>query len=354
VAGATSVAVIPWAYVVISILSLVAFQATRSYRWFAISQFTPYPRFPFFMMWGAGGFVAGSVSGVWASLGPITALLLGHLRAGAALLVLYVGLVAGSLLVPAATAAAAPPTWLQDLFLVLNLTAVPLVGWLLVRLFVGGRESTLASVRSVVRQYFSDDLANILLADPTRAELGGQIADVTVLFADLGSYSTWSEKRAPTEVVAMLNRYFGAALPAIHEHGGVPVQLAGDAVMAVFGAPHPQPDHAIRACRAALAILDRTQRLATGPEAGPQFHVGLNSGPALVGNIGSEEYRNFTAIGDTTNLAARLQGVARPGEVVIGPLTAAGVGSEFQLTPLGPVRVKGRVEAAEVYRLHPR
>lgn len=112
------------------------------------------------------------------------------------------------------------------------------------------------------------------------------MADVTLLFADLGGYSTYAEGRAPPDVVALLNRYFAAALPAILEEGGTPVHLPGDAVFAILGAPTPRPDHAARACRAAQAILERT-------------------GPALVGNIGSDEYRNFTAIGDTTNVAAR-------------------------------------------------
>ena len=129
-------------------------------------------------------------------------------------------------------------------------------------------------MRRVVGQYFSPDLAELLLADPGRTELGGEIAHVTVLFADLGSYSTYAEKRAPAEVVAMLNAYFGVALPAILEQGGLPTQLAGDAIMAVFGAPKPMPDHATRACRAALAILERTENLAIGPLAGRAFTSG--------------------------------------------------------------------------------
>ena len=124
----------------------------------------------------------------------------------------------------------------------------------------------------------------------------------------------------------------------------MPVQLAGDAVMAVFGAPKPEADHAARACRAALAILERTEPLATGPRAGPRFHIGINSGPALVGNIGSEDYQNFTAIGDTTNLAARLQDIAKPGEVVIGPMTAAGLDGRFELSPLA--RSRSRVASS--------
>jgi len=350
IVGAAGAAAIPLLYVVISLASLVAFRITRSYRWFALGQFASYISLPFVLMWALGGFVPGSAVAIWASLAPLTALLLGHRRAAILLAAWYTLLVVASAIVPAPLMPA-PPTWLRDVLFALNLAAPPLVALLLVRLFAGGREGALTTVRRIIGHYFSPDIAAMLLTDPRQAELGGAITEVTVLFADLGSYSTYAEKRAASEVVTMLNRYFGLALPAILEQGGVPIQLAGDAVMAVFGAPKPQADHASRACRAALAILQRTEPLATGPRPGPRFHIGVNSGPALVGNIGSEEYRNFTAIGDTTNLAARLQNVAKPGEVVIGPLTAVSLDGLFELSALGPINVKGRVEPAEVYRL---
>jgi len=348
--GATSAAAIPWLYAVISLASLISFGITRSYRWFAISQFIPYITMPFALMWTLGGIVPGSAVALWSSLGPLSALLLGHGRAAVLLAAGYSLLVAASAIVPLPSGVPLPD-WLREAFFALNLVAVPLVAWLLVQLFANGREGALMTVRRVVGRYFSPDVAAMLLADPRKADLGGEIAEVTVLFADLGSYSTYAEKRAPVDVVVMLNRYFGVALPAIVERGGVPVQLAGDAVMAVFGAPTRQADHASRACRAALDILERTEPLASGAHPGPRFHIGVNSGPALVGNIGSEEYRNFTAIGDTTNLAARLQGIAKPGEAVVGPLTAALVGGSFELTSIGPVTVKGRVEPAEVFTL---
>ena len=350
IVGAPAAAAIPWLYVVVSLASLAIFRMTRNYDWFATSQFVPFTTLPFVLMWTLGGFVPGSVVAIWASLNPLTALLLGHRRAAALLAGGYALLMVTTAVLPALPAPSLP-TWLQGAFFPLNLTMAPLVAWLLVRLFAGGRESALTTVRRMVGRYFSPDLADHLLADPRRAELGGEIAVVTILFADLGSYSTYAEKRAPADVVAMLNEYFGIALPAIHEFGGVPVQLAGDAVMAVFGAPKAAPDHASRACAAALTILERTEPLAAGPRAGPRFHIGVNSGPALVGNIGSEEYRNFTAIGDTTNLAARLQGIAKPGDVVIGPTTATELDDRFELSPLGPVLVKGRVDPTEVFAL---
>jgi class 3 adenylate cyclase len=348
--GATTPALIPWLYVAISLVSLVVFAVSRRYDWFAIGQFAPYISLPFILMWALGGFVSGSAVAVWAGLAPILALLLGHRRAALVLAGAYMALMAVSVVVPTPTSVAVPE-WFRETLFALNLGLVPLVAFLFVRLFSGDRAGALATVRRVVERYFSPDLAEVLLADPRRAELGGEIAEVSVLFADLGSYSTYSEKRHPAEVVAMLNAYFGVALPAIQAEGGVPTQLAGDAVMAVFGAPKPDPNHAARACRAAVAILERTESLASGSQPGPRFHIGVNSGPALVGNIGSEAYRNFTAIGDTINLAARLQDVAKPGEIVIGPLTARELDGAFELSPLGPIMVKGRAEPAESFVL---
>jgi class 3 adenylate cyclase len=121
--------------------------------------------------------------------------------------------------------------------------------------------------------------------------------------------------------------------------------------MAVFGAPTAQDDHAARACRAARAILERTASMTSASSSRPRFHIGINSGQALIGNIGSEDYRNFTVIGDTTNLAARLQNVAKPGEIVVGSATADQLDDSFSLAPMGHVRVKGRRRAVEVFSL---
>lgn len=347
-AGAPVSAIIPWAYSVVSVVGLIVFSFTHSYRGLAASQFAPYMTLPFLLMWTLGGFVDGSAVAIWASLGPIAALLLGHRRLAAALAVAYAALLFAAAVLPAPTAFTMPDQ-LRRLLFVLNLTVVPVVALLLVRLFASGREGALATVRSLIGRYFSREVMAAMVADPRRTELGGEIASVTVLFADLGSYSTYAETRSPSEVVELLNRYFGVVLPIILEHGGTPTQLAGDAVMAVFGAPHPHPDHAVRACRSAVAIIERTDPLAVGPPSGPRFHIGINTGPALVGNIGSDEYRNFTAIGDTTNLAARLQGVAEPGRIVIGPETAAIIGDAFSLEPLGAVHVKGRTERVAAF-----
>jgi adenylate cyclase len=124
----------------------------------------------------------------------------------------------------------------------------------------------------------------------------------------------------------------------------------GDAMMAVFNAPSPQPDHARRAARAGLAMQRAVQSL-SGADGRPSFRIGINSGPALVGNIGAADIRNFSAIGDTTNLAARLQTHAPVGSVVIGARTYELIRDIADVRFLGTPALKGKSEAVEVYEL---
>ena len=193
------------------------------------------------------------------------------------------------------------------------------------------------------RQYMSPDVATALLADPTQAALGGDVGDVTVLFADLRGFTPFSEKTSPDRVVGMLNQYFGRAVPVLLANGGTVVQFVGDAVMALFNAPARQPDHALRAARAALGMQSAIEAVAEREPDWPRFRVGVNTGPALIGNIGSDEFRNFTAIGDTVNLAARLeQEVAEAGQVVLGPTTHDAIKHLAIARPLDPIEVKGK------------
>jgi class 3 adenylate cyclase len=193
------------------------------------------------------------------------------------------------------------------------------------------------------RQYMSPDVATALLADPTQAALGGDVAEVTVLFADLRGFTPFAEQTSPDRVVAMLNQYFGRAVPVLLANGGTVVQFVGDAVMVLFNAPARQPDHALRAARAALGMQAAIEAVAERQPGWPRFRVGVNTGPALIGNIGSDELRNFTAIGDTVNLAARLeQEVAEAGQVVIGPTTQAAIAKLAIARPLDPIEVKGK------------
>jgi len=218
--------------------------------------------------------------------------------------------------------------------------------------YVQGRvvEALHDRVDMLLRTYLSPDVAATLIADPDRSSLGGEEAEVTVLFADLGGYTAFAERATPQEVVAMLNASFGAVVPIVLAQGGAVVQFMGDAMMAIFNAPTPQPDHALRAARSALAMQQAVGEL---PFAGPRplFRVGLNSGPALVGNIGAPQMRNFLAIGDTTNLAARLQTFAPEGSVVIGESTYALIRDHAVVRELGSPALKGKSRPVAVYEL---
>jgi class 3 adenylate cyclase len=175
--------------------------------------------------------------------------------------------------------------------------------------------------------------------------------EVSVLFADLEGFTSFAEGRDPREVSEMLNAYLEVAIPPIvREHGGEIDSLIGDAIMATWGTRGDQPDHAERAVRAAADLQTETQRIAAEHPGWPRFRVGVNTGEALVGVLGAESGRSYTVIGDTVNVAARLEGRAPAGGVVIGGPTLRAVPG-LRVTALGALAVKGKEEPVEAYRL---
>jgi class 3 adenylate cyclase len=201
------------------------------------------------------------------------------------------------------------------------------------------------------RVYMSPDVATALLADPEQAALGGAVVEVTALFADLRGFTGFSERSTPEEIVVMLNQYYEHATTAILHEGGTVVQFVGDALMALFNAPARQDDHPVRAARAALAMQTAVEATAAASPGWPRFRVGINTGPALVGNIGSTAFRSFNAMGDAVNVAARLESAAQPGQVVIGESTRAQLPADAAVEPLGELAVKGRRSVVVAYRL---
>lgn len=201
--------------------------------------------------------------------------------------------------------------------------------------------------------YLPQQFAARARTDPSHASLGsGEERDVTVLFADLSGFTGYSERHAPTEVVALLNAVWTAVVPAVAAEDGLIENFTGDGLLAIFNAVGDQPDHARRAARAAVAMRDAVDRLAGAPhEPNPRLHVGINTGPAFVGSVGAAGRRAFSAIGDTTNLGARLLGTASAGEIVVGDTTWRRLGSVARGERLAPVRVKGKREPVAAWRL---
>src|SRR5204862_5919473 len=175
--------------------------------------------------------------------------------------------------------------------------------------------------------------------------------EVSVLFADLCGFTSFAEHRDPREVSAMLNTYFEAAIPpVVRQFGGEIDRLVGDALMATFNRRGDQPDHALQAARAALAIQEAALRLADEHPAWPRFRVGVNTGEAMVGVLGAEGGKSYTVIGDTVNVAARLEASAPLGRVAIGEATLRRL-PRAQTEALGPIRVKGNADPVDAYVL---
>jgi class 3 adenylate cyclase len=181
-------------------------------------------------------------------------------------------------------------------------------------------------------------------------EVASGSREASVLFADLRGFTSFSERHPPHEVREMLNTYFEAVVPAVRSEGARLDKFIGDAVMVTFNVASEQPDHAQRAARAALAFQESAARVAGAHPAWPRFRVGVNTGPVAVGVVGGGDERGYTVIGDTVNVAARLEEMAPVGEVAIGAATLRGL-SGAQVSPLGQLEVRGRREAIEAWRL---
>jgi adenylate cyclase len=193
-----------------------------------------------------------------------------------------------------------------------------------------------------------------LLADAVNLNLDGTRQMVTILFADLSGFTPFSETTEPETLFQVLNYYLSLAAQAILEEEGTLDKFMGDAVMALWNTPDLQPDHSLRAARAALSILERCRHAHThikNPKHHLQFRIGVTTGDAMVGNVGTSELFNYTAIGDTVNLAQRLEIAARPGQILINKAVYQAVAEKVNALPLDPVQVKGKSQPVAVYEL---
>jgi adenylate cyclase len=212
--------------------------------------------------------------------------------------------------------------------------------------------------RERLGRFLSPQVASRILAasDTQGGELGEpEVREVTVLFADISGFTSLSEKLTPSAVALLLNDYLSRMTDIIFKYEGTLDKYMGDAIMAVFGAPLDMPDHAARAIRAALEMQESLAEWNADRPEGPEFNIriGINTGKAVAGEIGSVNKMEYTVLGDTVNTASRLESaVARPGTVVIGKQTRESVGDEFDCEPLGSFSVKGKEKSVLAYEVH--
>jgi len=209
-------------------------------------------------------------------------------------------------------------------------------------------------LRDTISRYVSPEMCEKILKNPALLQLGGRRQQVTVLFADIKSFTAMSETMAPEAVVEVLNTYFTEMVDLVFKHQGTLDKYVGDALMAVFGVPVPLPHAATRAVECALAMQRRLARMrAEGRTPVQGVRIGINTGEAIVGNIGSDKRMDFTVIGDAVNVAARLQELAKEleADTLISESTYQEVTGRFNLVPEEAVVLRGRKEATRLYRL---
>jgi adenylate cyclase len=212
-----------------------------------------------------------------------------------------------------------------------------------------------AVTRAELSRFLSKAVAEAVIKGEVELLRVGRLAEVTVLFADIRGFTTLAESESPQETVAMLNQFFTAMADCVFRHSGNLDKFIGDCVMAVWGPPKPNPDDSARALRAALemqrevdALNDRRAQEGKAPI---EVGIGVNTGQAVVGYMGSSERHEFTAIGDSVNVAARLCGAAKGGEVLATETTVRRAGVGFEIEHLPVMQVKGKEKGVVTFRV---
>ncbi len=208
-------------------------------------------------------------------------------------------------------------------------------------------------IRATFERFVAVSVVEQLLRDPSKVQLGGKLQNVTVLFADLEGFTSLSERTPPQKLLSILNKYHTFIVKIIQRYGGTVDKFLGDGVMALYNTPLEQPDHAARAVKSVLYIEDEIHSFHESVE--PQYRIkinfGIHTGNAVVGNVGTTDIMDFTAVGDAVNVAARLQGLAAGGQILISEAVYREVEDFVVAKEIGPQQIKGRSEPVIIYKV---
>ncbi len=212
-----------------------------------------------------------------------------------------------------------------------------------------------AAIRADLGRYLPAELVDKVVRREQDMELGGRRLPITVLFADVVAFTPLTERLAPEETVRLLNELFTVLTELVFRHGGTVDKFVGDSIMALWGAPSPDADHARRALEAAEDMLRFLETANEGWRATygvtVQLAIGVNTGEAVVGNVGSEKRMEYTAIGDVVNVAARLEAIARPQQILVTAATRDAAGDGFDYAEVGRRELSGRAEPVDLYEV---
>ncbi|MBM7118187.1 adenylate/guanylate cyclase domain-containing protein [Archangium primigenium] len=213
-----------------------------------------------------------------------------------------------------------------------------------------------AEARAALSRYLSPEVVELVVSNPGQLRLGGERREVTIVFADVVGFTRLAESQPPEVIVALLNELFTFATEIIQRRGGIIDKFIGDCIMAVWGTPQSHADDALRAVQAAedlrrwLDVGNRRWRERWGIEI--QLAIGVHTGPAVAGNVGSDKRMEYTVIGDTVNVAARLESMAQPGQILVSEATHERLGADAsELVPAGERQLSGRTAVTRTYEV---
>jgi len=210
-------------------------------------------------------------------------------------------------------------------------------------------------IKDAFVRYVTHQVAKKILEHPDKINLGGEKKDITILFADIRRFTSYAELHSPEEVVGTLNEYFSIMIDIIFKNEGTLDKFIGDCIMVVFGAPFEQNDHPLRAVKTAAEMRAslkeyNTRRAADGKEP-INIGIGINSGEAIVGNIGSKKRVEFSVVGDNVNIASRLESISQEGQILVGENTYERIKESVEAEDIGPVKIEGKAELLKVYKI---
>ncbi len=245
--------------------------------------------------------------------------------------------------------------WMLNVLPTLQAT-VTAVAIIIYKFLTEGREKR--QIRRAFQHYLNKTVVDMVIKDPSRLKLGGERRECTVFFSDVRGFTTLSEKLAPEQLVHVLNTYLTPMTDLIFKYDGTLDKYIGDAIMAFFNAPIDQSDHAIRACHVSVDMMTELDHLrkvwaAEGMTHTIDIGIGLNSGPMVVGNMGTPNYFNYTAMGDTVNLGSRLEGINKEygTNIIISQSTYDLAKEVIHVREMDLVKVKGKNDPVHIYEL---
>lgn len=338
---------IPGGYAVASTASTALFAATRRFAFYRASQLVLILLLPFFLMIVLGGFVNSSAVVLWSLIAPMGALLIYGRRQSVPWFVAYAALVALGLVAQPLLRVDNNLTDTVILgFFVMNIVAVSLVTFVVLQYFVGKKDEAygLLAVEQdrserLLLNVLPEKIAQQLKTDP--GTIANSFESVSILFADIVGFTPMSHEMNPEETVELLNRLFSYFDSQVERLGIEKIRSQGDSYMAAAGIPTPRPDHAAALADLAIEIRDHVKTAALYNGHDLDFRIGINSGPAVAGVIGSRKFQ-YDVWGDAVNVASRMESHGVPGRIQISDATRELIKNEFVCTPRGEIEVKGK------------